>query len=396
MLRVMTKIFLVCMLFVSIFPAGLSGQTFRVFDRNVQVHGFASQGFVHTNNNNWLTMNTANVGSGAMTDFGGNVTVAITDRFSVGAQVYDRNLGQLGKWHPTLDWAVATYRFAPWLGIRGGRVKTVMGLYNDTQDLDFLRTFALLPQGVYPTDLRDVTIAHDGGDIFGDISLGKKLGTLSYTAYAGHRDDSTHSGFAYLINSQGAKFNSFGGLQYGADLRWSTPIKGLLVGVSRMNEQITLDINTNDHYRLNSTSDWTNQFYAQYSWKKLQVETEYRRYFTNLGMQGMSLIQDDVRGWYIGGSYQVAKRVQLGSYYSRYSVRYPITSLLPAGSGHDYDKVVTARVDLNKYLLLKVEGHFMDGNGLPDSYPNGFYTANNQMGLKPNTNALVVKMGFKF
>jgi hypothetical protein len=31
-------------------------QQFKLFDRNVQVHGFVSQGYVYTSGNNWLTM----------------------------------------------------------------------------------------------------------------------------------------------------------------------------------------------------------------------------------------------------------------------------------------------------------------------------------------------------
>jgi len=143
---------------------GLQAQEFKLFDRTVQMHGFASQGFVYTDQNNWLTTHSSR-GSGAFTDFGVNVSTQVTDRLRIGAQVYDRNLGNLGEWHPSLDWAFADYRFKPWFGIRGGKVKTVLGLYNDTQDLDFLHTFALLPQSVYPTDLRDATIAHLGGDI---------------------------------------------------------------------------------------------------------------------------------------------------------------------------------------------------------------------------------------
>ena len=114
----------------------LQAQEFKLFDRQVQIHGFASQGFVHTNDNNWLTMNTSGIGSGEFTDFGANASVQITDKFRVGAQIYDRNLGQLGRWHPSLDWAYADYRFKPWFGLRGGKVKTAIGLYNDTQDLD--------------------------------------------------------------------------------------------------------------------------------------------------------------------------------------------------------------------------------------------------------------------
>jgi len=47
-------------------------------------------------------------------------------------------------------------------------------------------------------------------------------------------------------------------------------------------------------------------------------------------------------------------------------------------------------------MNVKVEGHFMDGYGVPGYYPDGFYYVDNLQGLKPNTNALVVKTGFNF
>jgi hypothetical protein len=36
----------------------LHAQEFKIGNKDVQVHGFGTQGFVHTNDNNWLTMNT--------------------------------------------------------------------------------------------------------------------------------------------------------------------------------------------------------------------------------------------------------------------------------------------------------------------------------------------------
>jgi hypothetical protein len=378
----------------------LSAQDFQFFNRDVQVHGFASQGFVSTNGNNWLTMKSGDgLGSGQFTDFGGNVSIQVTDRLLVGVQVYDRDLGQLGKWHPQLDWAVASYKFKPWLRIRGGKVKTTMGLFNDTQDLDFLHTFALLPQSVYPTDVRDVTLAHTGLDVYGDIPVGEKGGTLSYTAFVGHRQDSPYGGYAYLIQSDGSHFDSMGGLQYGADLRWATPVKGLLVGISRLNESPTLkyDNGTSGVSTLNATSDWTNQFYAQYTWKKLQVDSEFRRYYVSaLADGGPYGLQTDVRGWYVAATYKIAKRFTVGSYYSRYSIYVPDNYVIPPGNGHVYDKVVTLRYDVNRFFNVKVEGHFMDGYGMPDDFPNGFYSVDNLQGMKPNTNALVIKTSFKF
>lgn len=379
----------------------LLAQDFKVFDRNVQIHGFASQGFVHTSDNNWLTMYTSNVGSGEFTDFGVNASTQITDKLRVGAQLYDRNLGGLGQWYPTLDWAYAQYKFTPWFGIRGGRVKTVLGLYNDTQDLDFLHPYALLPSSIYSVDIRDATIAHDGGDFFGDIALGKKLGSISYTAYAGHRANSPHGGVAYLIKSDGLIFNSLEGIQYGADLRWQTPIKGLLVGASHQNqindENFALPTPGGNIPIVSSdNSDWINQFYGEFTWNKLLVDAEFRRSWEDTGTKGVNESQINTHGWYVGGAYRIVKRVQVGSYYSHYWVGFPIPSILPAGSGHDYDKVVVGRIDINRYFNLKIEGHFIDGYGYPAVSPIGFYYANNPQGLKPNTNALVVKGGFNF
>jgi hypothetical protein len=391
-------------------------QDFKLFNREVEVHGFASQGFVYTNTNNWLTMNSSQ-GSAAFTDFGVNVSTSVTDKLRVGAQLYDRNLGRLGQYHPSLDWASADYRFTSWFGVRGGKVKTTLGLYNDTQDLDFLRPFALLPQSVYPTDLRDATIAHLGGDVYGSIFLTHRLGDLSYTVYAGHRSDSIYSGYPYLLSQFGTVFKRFGGLQYGADLRWNTPVKGLLVGASRL-DQDTAGKGTGlvdprnpalgtIPYSEFSRADWTNQYYAEYTHGKLRIDSEYRRYFRDqMIFGGTSENPDDVRGWYVSGAYRIAKRFELGSYYSRYTITSIIAGVLASegfpsqtdtslSANHIYDKVITGRVDLKKFWNVKVEGHFMSGYG-SSTYPDGFYPQVNPQGFAPNTNALLMETGFNF
>lgn len=380
----------------------LYAQSFTIFNRKVQVHGFASQGFVYTDDNNWMTAKTSD-GSFAFTDFGANASVQLTDKFRIGAQFYDRNMGNLGNWHPSLDWGVADYRFTRWLGVRGGKVKTTLGLYNDSQDVDALHTFAFLPQSIYPSDMRDSTIAHTGGDVYGDIDLEKHhLGTISYTGYAGNRQDSKYGGYPYMLSAVPITFNSYGGLQYGGDLRWATPLKGLLVGASRMNEDITGKGTAAfpglpaGPYAEHSKEDWTNQFYAQYAVGKLQIDAEQRRYWRDQSiLNGMFYVQTDVRGWYVSGAYRVAKKLQLGSYYSRFTVT-ALQSIAPRTDGHTYDKVVTARVDINRFTNIKVEGHFMDGAGLSGMYPSGFYAIDNPGGLKPNTKALVIKTGFNF
>ena len=408
------RIFGLIVVYVSACAGQIQAQEFKLFDRTVQVHGFVSQGFVYTDDNNWLTMNTSD-GSAAMTDFALNMSSQVTDKLRVGAQGYDRNLGQLGQYHPSLDWALADYRFKSWFGVRGGKVKTTLGLYTDTQDLDFLRVFALLPQSIYPTDLRDATIAHLGGDVYGNVTLRQGLGNLSYTAYAGHRSDSIYSGYAYFLRQYATYIKSYGGLQYGVDLRWRTPLRGLLVGASRLDEDIAgkgvgvspfNPVAGVQPYYESSKADWENQVYGEYEAGKLRIDAEYRRYWRNQQVfNGTSEDLADVRGWYVSASYRVSKRFQFGSYYSHYTVTNVTGGLLstlaiPATDtglpqNHDYDKVVAVRVDLNRCWNVKVEGHFMNGYG-DAPYPNGFYPQVNPQGFSTNTNALVVKTGINF
>ncbi|HEX5228272.1 MAG TPA: hypothetical protein VFW44_11205 [Bryobacteraceae bacterium] len=381
---------------------------FDIDGKPVQIHSFGSQGFMASDQNNYLTTNTSK-GSFDFTDIGGNISMRLTDNFRIGAQIYDREIGQLGAWHPQLDWAVADYRVKDWFGVRGGVVKTVFGLHNDTQDVDFLQTYALLPQSVYPTDLRDALIRHRGGDVYGNVSLGR-LGSLAYTGFAGLRVDSLYGGYIYLLHGSGIFMNSYGGLQYGGDLKWTTPIKGLVLGASRMNEDIT-GKGTYDAsifggpkdapYEEHSLSDWANQFYGQYSIGNLTLEAEYRRWYRYQDIfNGFFTVTTDTRTWYADTSYRLSKRFTVGGYYSHFVADWGTAHFYPGN--HLYDKVLTLRADLKNYWDVKVEGHFMNGTGgtgIPGGgllYPDGFYPFNNPAGLKPTTTLLVVKTGFNF
>jgi hypothetical protein len=396
----------------------LHGQEFKVLNRTVQVHGFGAQGFVFTNQNNWLSMNTSQ-GDFVMTDAALNASSQISDKFRVGAQVYDRDVGQMGDWHPELDWAYGDYKFTGWLGVRAGKVKTALGLYNDTQDLNFLHTWAILPQSIYPLDLRSSTMAHTGGDVYGHVELGKKLGTASYTAYAGQRSQDPHGGYVLGLAAIGLERKSYGGWMQGEDLRWNTPISGLLVGASLMNQHITgngvyerarvvdpflagLNLPDGALEREHSLKDDYYQYYFQYTHKALQVDGEYRReyrlqwveYYTQaetaLAIFNVPL---DQRSSYLSAAYRVSKSLQLGAYSSWYFTNWSADRSLPVN--HVYDKDITARFDLNSHWNIKVEGHFINGYGRFDSV-RGFYEQLNTAGLMPVTRGVVVKTGFNF
>jgi hypothetical protein len=384
-------------------PTALYGQfDFNLGNVPVQIHSFAQQGFTYSNDNNYLTMPTSQ-GSFAMTDAGVNISATITDKFRVGAQVYDRNIGALGDYHPQLDWAFGDYKFKDWFGIRAGKVKTVMGLFNDTQDMEFLQTFALLPQGVYPLDLRSTTIAHTGGDLYGEVSL-RKAGSVSYTAYAGLRANDTHGGTYYGDASAGVPVQSFSGRTEGMDIRWHTPVDGLMVGGSWANltENVVLSIESYGGIPLtaNSTPEHMTSGYADYVHGKWHFNTEYRRDYSIssyvlLGAPGA--ISLSTKAWFGTVAYRVTKRLEVGAYNSRFYIDTPLTAAAtpdtdPAAN-HIFDQTIAARFDVTKWMNVKIEEHFINGYG--DAYAaHGFYAADNLNGLKPNTNMFVIRAGF--
>jgi hypothetical protein len=377
-------------------PAALQAQ-FSIDGHPIQVHGFASQGFSYSNQNNYLTMNTSS-GSFAFTDGGINVSTSFSDKFRVGAQGYVRNIGQLGHGHVSLDWAFGDYKFKDWLGIRAGKVKTALGLFNDTQDMEFLHTWAVLPQSLYPLDLRASMIAHTGGDVYGEIPL-RKAGSVSYTGYFGRRSDDPRGGYYYNTADAGSPIKDFTGNMGGFDARWNTPVSGLLVGGSWMALMNTINGTSSQYglpYTVKTDPQHITSVYADFSRGKWRFNAEFRRNHEEIAIHAVgpdTRSDSSDKGWFASGAYRITKRLEVGTYHSRFYIDVPNT---PDPNGnHIFDQTVTGRFDIAKWWNVKVEGHFIDGYG--DIYSaHGFYQRSNPKGLKPTTNLLVIRTGFNF
>jgi hypothetical protein len=384
-------------LFLGVTASSLQAQSFKVGEKEVQVHGFVQQGFSATDENNFLTMDTRD-GSGAMTDAGLNVGTNLSRKLRVGAQVYVRNIGELGNGSLEVDWAFADYKFADAFGVRGGKMKTVLGLFSDTQDMEFLYTWALLPQGMYPLDLRSVTIAHIGADVYGNVKLGK-AGALAYTAYVGKVQDDDRGGYRYGVQDSGLGFgsglNSRGG---GFDVRWTAPVDGLMAGYSFTQTRDTVNLIVNAirlPFVVDSNPARRQSLYADYQGSKVRLSSELRREFTDLSMVPAvyARSQTPSRAWFGAVSYRLFKPLEVGTYYSNYVYN----TKLPSANqnNHIYDTAVSGRVDVNRFWNIKVEGHFIDGNG-NISYARGFYLRSNPTGFQPETRMLVVRTGITF
>ncbi len=147
----------------------------------LQIHGFASQAFMTTSDND-VFGNTDDDGSFGFTEAGLNALLRPLPRLQLSAQVLSRRAGIGNSGSPRLDFAFADYRLysheTNQFGIRVGRLKNPFGFYNDTRDVAFTRPSILLPQSIYFDRTRNLGLSSDSVQLYGETSH-SELGSVS-------------------------------------------------------------------------------------------------------------------------------------------------------------------------------------------------------------------------
>lgn len=342
---------------------------------DLQIHGFVSQGYVKTTENNYLAESARPQGSVDFTEVGINFTMPLGDKLRVGLQLFAHDLGPLGNYAPQLDWYYVDYRFFDWLGVRAGKTKLPWGLYNEANDIDAGRVPILLPQSLYPVANRESLFAQTGAEIYGDIPLGA-AGSLEYRLYGGtifvNTNDASEQLRGFDVPYEG-----------GGRLMWRPPVEGLQLGGSAQVLRFDFDFTPTPEQQaqlqmagqLPADYDGTISFEipaklwvasVEYQREHLLLAAEYGRtylsYTTNLLIPETKMVS---QGGYVMASYQVAPWFTPGLYYSLLLPN--IHRQVPAGqdphprSSFQHDVAATLRYDITPNWLVKLEGHYMHG-----------------------------------
>src|SRR3569832_1060973 len=197
-------------------------------ESDVEIHGFVSQGYIKTTKENQYPVGNSGEGSYNFNDFGINFTRRLAPDLRVGLQLFAQDRGNFGNDNFTVDWAYGDYRYQDWLGVRGGKVKIPLGLYNTSRDNDALRNPILLPQGIYTDYYRDLTNALLGVGVYGTKRLGG-AGKLSYEFNVGEPPINTESAVALVMGDVQAMGTD---TSYNYNLEWQTPVDGLRLAAS--------------------------------------------------------------------------------------------------------------------------------------------------------------------
>jgi hypothetical protein len=372
-----------------VLSAAAAGRAQSLDELNVQVHGYVTQGFIYTNQNNWDTTDSSD-GSPAWSEAVVNVSAQPDSRLHIGVQGRYNLLGNLSN-EITLDWAQADYRFSDRLGVRVGKVKSPLGLYNETQDIDPGQLWILLPQSVYPIASRNSLLAHYGGVIYGALPLGERMGKLQYRAFGGERVLAGSDSYFQSLRNEGLSLpNGVSGKTGGGTLRWETPIRGLLVGASEHSGSPSGAVTAGPYSGTLTAKSFRQVFYfGTYERRRLTLASEYSRLETeiDIALSGLPLtiIHSDPRSYYVMGSYKINDKLSGGLYYSS------IVDHHAAYTSVNYQKdwTVAGRYDFNSFLYAKVEQHWMNGTGI------GFSTSDNT-NQQPKTKMTLLKIGVSF
>jgi hypothetical protein len=361
-------------------------------DLNIQFHGYATQAFLKTSQNNFLTANSSG-GSAAWTEAVVNLSSTPTSQLRIAVQGRYSLIGTVGN-TITLDYAAVDYKVNERLGVRFGKVKVPNALFNETQDIDPSYMWSLLPQSVYPLLSRNSSLSLFGGVGYGSLPTSERFGKLEYRVFGGVTELASNDGYFLPFAVAGITVpNGFSVSNFGGALRWRTPLKGLLVGASDKRQSATTNAillgGGLPGSEIEKPFNWPDYF-ALYEHGKFMFAGEYARIdppvIVSFPNGPTFPIPIDTRGWYGMATYKITSKLTAGLYDSQFFNRG--TPLGPARFSKDW--ALSARYDFNQFLYAKAEQHFIDGTAV------GYSGADNTNGLQPDTRLTILKLGVSF
>lgn len=348
---------------------------------DIEIHGFASMGYLKSSDNNYLGQ--SKDGTFEFNEFGLNFRTQIDDKTSFGLQFFSRDLGALGNNDVDIDWAYLDHQINDQFGVRIGRVKLPGALYSEYQDIDAVRTSILMPQGIYNLGFRDTTVGVDGLTLYGNLQT-SSMGDFDYNLYYGTLPIKKDGSVIRAFSTQGLE-DTESDLKdvFGGNLVWNTPVDGLRVGISyqQLNDWtftgnsvtkipagpgftkllVPAEFNT-DTFVIKSasleysTGDWV--FVTEANSAKGRFVSPFVTIPVNWG------------SWYVQASYELNEKWSFSTYYMNFLEDADDTDgseSTPDFKGWQKDIALSTRYNINESWNVKAEFHIINGAALVSS-----------------------------
>jgi hypothetical protein len=343
---------------------------------SVQVHGFASLGYFNTTDNNYFGNTKDDSGDFDFWEMGINGSWRPLPDLQLSMQVVSRKAGETDDGDLRIDYGFLDYNFMSdvddVLGVRGGRIVTPLGLYNDTRDMPFTRPSILLPQSIYLDINRQFALSSDGGQLYSQYRT--DYGDFLFQFFGGlpRVDDPdlmnifTRGVFPGRLESE----SSFGGrLVYEKD-------GGLVrLAITGIQANVGYDSRGPGDLRPGSFTFEPLVFSAQYNAEQWSLTGEYARRRSKFKDFGPSLPDRDFTGesFYVQGTYRFMPRWETMLRYDvlwwdtddRDGKRFEAATggLVAAHSRFAKDWTIGIRWDITPSIMVRAEYHNVDGTG---------------------------------
>lgn len=373
------------------------------FIDSFQVHGFASQSFILTSNNNFFG-DSKDHGSFDFRELGLNASWRVSPKFLVAAQGVARWAGRNDEGAPRLDYGLVDYTLLSnvertW-GVRLGRVVNPIGFYNDTRDVAFTRPSIFLPQSVYFARVRDLTLSADGGQLYSDQRT--SIGDFSFQFNIVRPRVGSREELALLNRDFPGELE--GDFSFGGRLLYEKDGGAIRLAVSSFQADFSFEperVPNHPSPQAGSIKFVPVIFSGQYNREQLTLTSEVAlRYFKYTDF-GPIIPEMSFTGlsWYIQASYRLTPRWGVVARFDRLCIelgdcngdKFAARTGQSAHRRFADDWMVGARWDVTSSIMLRAEFHHIRGTGwiTVEDNPN----LNN---LKENWNMFAFLVSFRF
>jgi len=341
----------------------------QFWPEDIKVHGFLTQNFFHTSDNNVYGQSDDGVSPG-LTEIGLNLSYQPFDRLTLSAQGLYRRAGKVDGGVVRLDYGVADLNLFNYqngrLGIRGGRIKIPFGLYNETRDVAFTNPTIMLPQGIYFDRSRSLLVSADGGSLYADHRT--EFGNFSFKFNLGMPlGDNEEIRSAILGPAAKGEFKA--SPAFATQLSYELNGGETVFAVSYMNLKLKYKPTANDFISAGNTMIRPLLFSAQYNGEKLGLTAEYQYRWNDY--RGYTVTPDTqfvTESWYVQASYRFLSQLQGIVRYDTYSSdiddrggQRAVRNGLPNHIAYAKDWMVGIRWDITSSLMLRTEYHRVHG-----------------------------------
>lgn len=348
--------------------------------KGIRVHGFLSQGYLKSTGNNDVFGNSSGSGSFDFRELGVNASYRPLPNLQFSGQLLSRSAGEDSKGGIRVDYGFVDYTALSTesidFGIRVGRTKNPLGFYNDTRDVPFTRPSILLPQSIYFDRTRNLGLASDGAQVYGESrnswgDLNAQFGVVFPQA----GDRSTE--FAILQGDRPGEITPH--LSYIGRLIYEYDGGRVRLAVSGAQVNTGYDAAQRDPFSGLGTFQFTPIiFSAQYNTERWSLTSEYAiRHLDRHDFGAASNLNVTGESYYFQGIYRFSPSwegvLRYDAYYADRDDRdgrdfargipLSLQNFAPAHSRFAKDITVGLRWNVTPSIMLRAEYHYINGTG---------------------------------